>query len=78
MLKKLTYILSALGIISAFYGLTTGVSFGSLSVMLFFLSLLSLVRGIESFQKSDKSNGWLNIAVFSFLLFVAIQTFLVH
>ncbi|WP_081835490.1 DUF3953 domain-containing protein [Carnobacterium jeotgali] len=46
--------------------------------MLFFLSLLSLVRGIESFQKNNQLSGWINIAVFLFLLFVTFQTSLVY
>ncbi|MGY0401769.1 DUF3953 domain-containing protein [Carnobacterium jeotgali] len=46
--------------------------------MLFFLSLLSLIRGIELFQKNNQLSGWINIVVFLFLLFVTFQISLVH
>lgn len=78
MLKKVTYILSTFVIIIALYGLTIGTISKSLSIMLFFLSLLSLVRGIESFQKNNQLSGWINILAFLFLLFVTFQTSLVH
>lgn len=78
MLKKITYILSTFVIITALYGLTTGTISGLLSIMLFFLSLLSLIRGIESFQKNNQLSGWINIVVFLFLLFVTFQISLVH
>lgn len=73
MLKELKYILTALIIIIAAYGFATNNIYQIIHVMMLFLSLLTLVRGIESFQKKDNLNGWLNIALFLFLLFVSIQ-----
>lgn len=78
MLKKLNYILAALIIIIAVYGFATNNIYQIIHVMMLFLSLLTLVRGIESFQKNDKLNGWLNIALFLFVLFVSIQGFLLR
>lgn len=72
--KKLNYILVAL-IILAVYGFATNNTNETIHFMMLFLSLSALLRGVESFQKNDKLNGWLNITLF---LFVLIQGFLLY
>jgi hypothetical protein len=54
------------------YGLITG-DFEFQSFMLFFLSLMMLVMGLEEFQKERKVMGWISIIAFLFVLFVALQ-----
>ncbi|WP_035054328.1 YczI family protein [Carnobacterium pleistocenium] len=78
MLKKLNYILSALIIIIAVYGFATNNINEIIYVMMLFLSLSALLRGVESFQKNERVNGWFNIAAFLFVLFVSIQGFLLY
>jgi len=77
-LKKLNYILAAIIIILAVYGFATNNTNETINFMMLFLSLSALLRVIESFQKNDKLNGWLNIALFLFVLFVSIQGFLLY
>lgn len=78
MLKKINYILAAIIIILAVYGFATNNTNKTIHFMMLFLSLSTLLRVIESFQKNDKLNGWLNIALFLFVLFVSIQGFLLY
>ena len=78
MLKKLNSILAVLIIIFAVYGFVTNNTNETIHVMMLFLSLSALLKGIESFQKNDKLNGWFNIASFLFVLFVSIQGFLLY
>jgi Protein of unknown function (DUF3953) len=56
------------------YGLITG-DFEFQSYMLFFLSLMMLVMGLEEFQKERKVTGWISIIAFVFVLFVSLQGF---
>ena len=43
------------------------------SYMIFILSLLMLVMGLEEFQKGRKVMGWISIVAFLFILFVSLQ-----
>lgn len=74
MFKKTIFILASLIVIVAFYELITS-NFELQSVMLFLLSILMLVMGLEEFRKDSKLLGWVFIAVFLFTLFVSIQGF---
>ena len=46
--------------------------------MMFFLSLMMLVIGLEEFKKERKAYGWLLVLVFLFSLSVSIQGFLLN
>lgn len=46
--------------------------------MILFLGLTMLVMGIQEFQQNKKITGWLLIVVFSFSLFVSIQSFIIR
>lgn len=76
--KKTTYVLTACIIVIAVYGFSTNNNSEILPAMLLVVSLLTLVRSVESFQKNDKLKGWLNLALFLFVLFVSIQGFLLR
>jgi hypothetical protein len=74
LLKNLRYVLSAIALIFASYGLITkDFKFGD--IMIFFLGLTMLVMGLEEFRKERKVMGWLLIAVFLFSLYVSIEGF---
>ncbi|MFS0638385.1 DUF3953 domain-containing protein [Mesobacillus foraminis] len=75
MLKTSRYALSVVVILFAAYGLITQ-NFNLNDIMIFLLSLLMLLMGLEEFQRGKKANGWLFVAVFLFSLFVSIQGFL--
>lgn len=75
MLKISRYALSVVVILFAAYGLITQ-NFNLNDIMIFLLSLLMLIMGLEEFQRGKKANGWLFVAVFLFSLFVSIQGFL--
>ncbi|WP_280967031.1 YczI family protein [Evansella cellulosilytica] len=46
--------------------------------MLFSLSLMVLVIGIEQFQKERKVTGWISIVAFLFVLFASLLVFLLN
>ena len=56
------------------YGLITK-NFDFQSYMMFFLSLMMLVMGLEEFQKGRKVMGWISIVAFLFILFVSLESF---
>lgn len=76
-LKFLRFILSVIVILIAGYGLITK-NYEYQSYMILFLSLFMLVMGLDEFQQGRKSNGWINIVVFLFALFVSLQGFLLN
>jgi len=43
--------------------------------MLFFLSLMMLVMGLEEFKKGRRGYGWMGIVVFLFGFFASLQVF---
>ncbi|ADU32204.1 hypothetical protein Bcell_3971 [Evansella cellulosilytica DSM 2522] len=59
------------------YGLITK-NFEFQSYMLFSLSLMVLVIGIEQFQKERKVTGWISIVAFLFVLFASLLVFLLN
>lgn len=75
MLKIVRYVLSAVTILFASYGLITK-NFEFNYIMIFLLGLTMLIMGLEEFRKERKMNGWLMVVVFLFSLFVSIQGFL--
>ncbi|WP_331000870.1 YczI family protein [Radiobacillus kanasensis] len=67
-------------VIAAFiagYGLITK-NFEFQSYMMFFLSLMMLVMGLEEFRKERKVMGWISIVAFLFVLFVSLQGFFLN
>ncbi|KHF38550.1 YczI family protein [Halalkalibacter okhensis] len=64
-------------VIAAFiagYGLITK-NFEFQSYMMFFISLMVLVIGLEEFRKERKVSGWISIVAFLFVLFVSLLVF---
>ncbi|WP_306822133.1 YczI family protein [Mesobacillus foraminis] len=59
------------------YGLITK-NFEFQSYMMFFLSLMMLVMGLEEFRKERKVMGWISIVAFVFVLFVSLQGFFLN
>lgn len=59
------------------YGLITK-NFEYQSFMMFFLSLMMLVMGLEEFQKERKVMGWFSIVAFLFVLFVSLNGFFLN
>ncbi|KMM39696.1 hypothetical protein AB986_08430 [Alkalihalobacillus macyae] len=49
-----------------------------LPLMMFFLSILMLVMGIEEFQKERKTMGLLLVGAFLFILFVSMEGVLLN
>lgn len=77
MFKVFISILSPVIIIIAAYQLITD-NFELQPLVMFLLSLLMLVLGLEQFRINKKLLGWLLIAVFLFTLFVSIQGFVLN
>lgn len=77
MLKILQLIFSIIAVALAGYGLITK-DFQFQAYMMLFLGLTMLCSGLQEFQKNKKGTGWLLIGVFAFLMFVAIQSFMVY
>ena len=75
MLKILQIIFSIIAMAFAGYGLITK-DFQFQAYMMLFLGLTMLVLGLQEFKKNKKGTGWLLIGVFAFLMFVAIQSFM--
>lgn len=75
LLTILRVLLSIIVVAIAGYGLMTQ-NFEFQAYMFLFLGLVMLVSGIQEFQKDKKLMGWLLIAVFAFLQFVFIQSFI--
>ncbi|MGM0875244.1 MAG: DUF3953 domain-containing protein [Bacillota bacterium] len=75
MLKISRTILAVIVIFISGFGLFTQ-NFKFQPYMMFFLSLMMMVMGLEEFQKERKGTGWIFITVFLFILFVSIQGFL--
>ncbi|KGR76322.1 DUF3953 domain-containing protein [Ureibacillus sinduriensis] len=46
--------------------------------MIFFLSLMILVMGLEEFKKEQKIRGWISIVIFLFILIVSLAGFLLN
>ena len=74
MLLILRVIFAVIVAIIGGYGLITK-NFEFQSYMLFFLSLMMLVMGLEEFQKGRKVYVWISLVAFLFLLFVSLQGF---
>ncbi len=72
---RLSLSIAAFGL--AVYGLVTR-NFEFNSIMIFLLGLTMLVMGIEEIQKGRKGLSLWLFGVFSFLLFVSIQGFLLN
>lgn len=67
-------------VIAAFigvYGLITK-NFEFQSYMMFFLSLMILVMGLEEFRKERKFSGWVSIFAFLFVLFASLFPFFLN
>ena len=77
MLKILQILFSIITVALASYGLVTQ-DFQLGAYMILFLGLAMLVSGLQEFQKDKKVSGWMLIGVFAFLMFVAIQSFMVY
>ncbi|WP_047981855.1 DUF3953 domain-containing protein [Ornithinibacillus contaminans] len=75
MLKVSRFILSAITIVLAAYGLITQ-NFTYSKFMILSLGLLMLVMGIQCFKNGQKTYGWLSMIVFLFSSFVSIQGFI--
>ncbi|MDA7027528.1 DUF3953 domain-containing protein [Bacillus sp. CLL-7-23] len=74
MLKILRIMLAITVVVSAGYVLVTN-HFDFQPYMLFFLSLLMLVMGLDEFQKGRKDYGLTCIVLFLFVFFVSVQGF---
>ncbi|WP_226529792.1 DUF3953 domain-containing protein [Metabacillus niabensis] len=74
MLKTIRRIIAVIVIILACYGLFTK-DYDMQQYMMFFLSLLMLVMGIEEFQNGQKMYANICIAVCLFLLFISFLGF---
>ncbi|MFJ7737660.1 DUF3953 domain-containing protein [Lysinibacillus sp. NPDC097287] len=77
MLKLSNYVFSAITLILVAYGLITK-NFEFNSLMLFFLGLTMLVRGLQEFQQKRNVYGWMFVGVFLISLFVSVQGFLLR
>ena len=77
MLKILQILFSIITVALASYGLITQ-DFQLGVYMILFLGLAMLFSGLQEFKKDKKVTGWMLIGVFAFLMFVAIQSFMVY
>lgn len=77
MLKILQILFSIIVLALASYGLVTQ-DFRLQAYMILFLGLTMLVSGLQEFKKDKKVTGWMLIGVFAFLMFVAVQSFMVY
>ncbi|MDQ0232588.1 YczI family protein [Metabacillus malikii] len=73
----LRVIFAVIVVFIAGYGLITK-NFDFQSYMMFFLSLMMLVMGLEEFRKERKVMGWISIVTFVFLLFVSLLGFFLN
>ncbi|MBU9724307.1 MULTISPECIES: YczI family protein [Bacillaceae] len=77
MLVVLKVIFAVIAAFFAGYGLITK-NFEFQSYMMFFLSLMVLIIGLEEFRKERKVTGWISIVAFLFVLFASILVFLLN
>lgn len=77
MLKILQILFSIIVLALASYGLVTK-DFQLQAYMILFLGLTMLISGLQEFKKNKKITGWMLIGVFAFLMFVAVQSFMVY
>jgi Protein of unknown function (DUF3953) len=73
-LKTLRIIMATMVVIISCYGLFTG-NYEMQPYMMYFLSLMILIMGLEKIQKGQKSDAYFNIGIFIFLLFVFFLSF---
>ena len=77
LLKVLQILFSIITIALASYGLVTQ-DFRLGAYMILFLGLAMLASGLQEFKKDKKVTGWMLIGTFAFLMFVAIQSFMLN
>ena len=76
MLTMLRLLFAVITVVLAVFGLITK-NFDYQAYALLFLGLMSLVIGIQEIQKKRKMMGWFSILAFVFILYVAIQSFII-
>lgn len=76
MLTMLRLVFALITMVLAGFGLITK-NFDYQAYAFLFLGLMSLVIGIQEIQKKRKMMGWFSIIAFVFILYVAIQSFII-
>lgn len=77
LLKILHILFSIVALVLAGYGLITK-DFQFQAYMILFLGLTMLLGGLREFKRDKKLWGWMLLGVFVFLMFVAIQSFMLN
>ncbi|MFQ3544514.1 YczI family protein [Halobacillus rhizosphaerae] len=73
--KILRYVFSVLTLMLVVYELVTEI-FSFSHIMMLFLGLTMLMRGLEEFKQGRKGYGWLFVVVFLLSLSVSIEGFI--
>jgi hypothetical protein len=77
-MKTVRLILAIIAVVLSSYGLLVGTPEAIMPYLMFLISIMMLVIGLEEFIRQRNAYGWLFVVIFLFSLYVSIQSLFIN